>query len=843
MFISINYDFKTNKIYHKYIENGKKKLEIVTPELDYYVRTKESNMEDVFGKPVIKKIAKDRDNLKSIENSNVGVYENDINLELKFLNRKYYKDILRLDLNDFKICKIDIEIESPDEFPEPTQAKHPINLITISYDNKYFTFGNKEYTGNKVKNFAYIENEERMLEKFIWFFRKQKFDIICGWNSKLFDVPYLINRCKKLDINYNKLSPFNIVREKSSNKEYTIVGVSHLDYMKLYKKFNYEPRESFSLNAISLEEIKEGKLDFEGTINNGWEVNWNRFVEYNIQDVILIDKLDKKLRFIELALSICYDSLIPFESVFSTLPMHTGYILKYLHRKNKVMPIKGEDDDNILPGGYVFATKGLHKYIISFDVESEYPHMILRYNIGLETLKKDPEDVEGLIRTPLSKYKTWETASGKIKIGGIYYDNSRKSVLAEITQKLFNERKIFKLKEKICSLRVESLSEKEISKKINKSQDELDILLNEIEAEDGNKDYYHTRQWTRKIQLNSLYGAVANKHFHFFNIYNAITITLGGQTLIKFLADNINDYLKNYYLKNKKLKNDIIVLIDTDSIYMQLDELIDKLNLEFNDYKDFLKWANEFCSKILNPFFKKILNIDAKKYDVDSIINFKREKIASEMIVVAKKRYVINVIDNEGKEYKEPKLNSKGIEIVRTDTPLFCRNKIKDTIKEIFRVKDNDKTEEYMKNIRKEFEIADIEKIAFPSGISDYKKYAKPTKKYFKDGLTYQKGTPIHNRAAINYNYMVEKYGLKKQKITNGTKMRYIYVNPNNELHTNIIGFVGNYPKEFKEKFKIDYDLQWEKSFQNVIQRLFDSIGWEEVNIKNNNLKKFFIGE
>lgn len=852
LYLSINYDFFSNKIYYKYIDNeGKRKSEIISPEIEYYIfdKTGKSILKDIYGNSVVKRTTDEYNKLKNILDSGSECCEADISGELKFLNKIYLNEKIDFQQENFNICKIDIEVQSSDEIPLPAEAKkYPINLISISVNGEMTTFGIKEYTGEKVKNYYYISEEKNMLEEFISFFRKKKIDILTGWYINQFDLPYLINRCKYLNVDYNRLSPFNIVVEKKKYNEYIIYGISQLDYLELYKKFTYGSRESYSLHSISMAELQEGKLKLEGTVNNEWKDNWNNFVEYNIQDVNLVDKLDNKLRFIELALIMSFDALIPFENIFATLPLHTGYILRYLHKNNMVMPQRKKQEDEVYPGAYVFAEQGIYKNVISYDVESEYPSMIMRYNISPETLRKDPKDFTNLIKTPLSDYKKWETINGEKEYGGIYYDRSKKGILNLITEEVFTERKKLNLKKEICKYKIKNKSLVEISKILKINEDKMDELCKEIENERGNSGLYDIRQKARKIQLNSLYGAIANKHFHLYNIHNVVTITLGGQTLIKYLVNNINDYLKNYFYKNKKyfgiideknkLDKPISVIIDTDSVYLCLNEIIEKLGLKFKNNDEFRNWSLNFDREFLTPFFKKILDIDANKYNVESIINFKREKIISDMIVIAKKRYIVFVIDEKGHKLDKPEISSTGVEIVRTDTPKFCRKKIEETVEKIIN-SNKDETIEFMKKIHKEFRNSEIGDIANPTGISDYKKYAKSMEFYEKNGLQYPKGCPIHVRAAINYNYLIDKYKLKLQKVSNGTKMRYIYVSEQNEINSNVIGFIGNYPDKFKEIFKVDYKIQWEKTFQNVIQRIFEAIGWGEISL-DNSLKKWF---
>jgi len=510
-YLSIFYDSFKNKIMHRYIDEqtNRIKTEVINNKFEYYIRDKSNNSDthDVYGNSVIKKETDYRDGIKSIMSSGIGTYETDLPQDIKFLNKRYGNKNLVADVDNFNICNIDIECSSEGSFPYPDKADYPINAITLksSKTKQVYTFGLYEYTGNdeSVKNYIWCPDETVMLEKFLAFFRKCKFHIMTGWHIIGFDVPYIINRMKKLSIDYTKLSPHGIVNKKRTYEEYTIAGISQLDYMKLYKRFTFSDRESYSLNFISKYELGEGKLEYEGTINNIWKTDWNKFIEYNIQDVLLVDKLDKKLRFIELAISICYESLIPFEQVFATIPMHIGYCLKFLHNKKLVMPTRIESEHKSFPGAYVFNEPGFHKYVLSFDVQSLYPTLIRMFNVGPDTIVRDPKNENKLYKTPISKYKDWESASGTFKdIGGIYYRNDKKSVLAEIVESIFFGRIRDKVKRLICDSIDKGDSDVEMSNKINKDTSEIEELKHEIQEEEGNYNFYNNRQLVKKIQMN-----------------------------------------------------------------------------------------------------------------------------------------------------------------------------------------------------------------------------------------------------------------------------------------------------------------------------------------------------
>ena len=281
------------------------------------------------------------------------------------------------------------------EFPKPEVAKYPINLISIHYskENQIYTWGLRPYTGDdpSVKNYTYCADEPTLIRSFITHFRKKHVDILTGWNIMGFDVPYIINRCKRLKIE-ESLSPLNVYKERKyggyhiDGGGYIIAGISILDGLELYKNFVYVKRERYSLQFIGKIEVGEGKKDLEGTVNTAWK-QWNEFVEYNVQDVNLCRKIEDKKKHIKLTIDFCYQALIPFDRIFSSITLVTGYILRRLHEKNIVFPDRVNTEKNAkFPGAYVMAKPGYYNWVVSFDVASMYPHEILTYNISPETL-------------------------------------------------------------------------------------------------------------------------------------------------------------------------------------------------------------------------------------------------------------------------------------------------------------------------------------------------------------------------------------------------------------------------------------------------------------------------
>jgi DNA polymerase elongation subunit (family B) len=800
-----------------------------------------------------------------IEQTQCKTCESSLSEDIKFLQKRYGDKDLKVDMDDFQICSWDIELASEEEFPDDIAENpiYPINLISAHYskDNSIHTFGLHPYTGDdpSVKNYHHCATEAVLLESFIRHFRRQGVDILTGWYADIFDVPYFINRCKQYEIELS-LSPINIYKERfikdkyDEEKErqiYQIAGVSILDGKALYENFTYKNQVSYSLNNIGMVECGEGKIDLEGQINHIYKTDWNKYVEYNVQDVKLTYKIERKKRFMPLVIEFCYQALIPFDSVFSSIRLITGFMLRYCHKKNIVFPDppKGQKKARY-PGGYVMNNPGLYEMVMSFDVESLYPHLIMMYNISPETLVLNPKNTDGLYRTPASKMFKCSTPSGDFEYSGIYYKSDKKGILPEIIEDIFNSRKYNKNKMKVAEGKESKLDCAAIAKNTYLPLEYVEKLYGEVTDEGQPSSYYDNQQMIRKILINSMYGVLGNRFFAFYNISNAAAITVSGRHLIKFLSEELNKYMKQrwhliapkFFPKEcedrviPKIKKDLVILIDTDSNYVTLKEVVEGLGLKFETNDEFRIWSNEFDKNILTPFFTKILDIYSKNYKVPQMINFKREKIISKMIIIKKKKYAVLTLDNEGKIYKTPKMNITGIETVKSDTPKYCQKHLDTMLYNILDKGDRVACTKELKKIYDGFMEANIDEIAKPKSVNGYTKYAEHIDYYKRYGVRYKSGCPQQVKAAINYNYIINKYGLSLQPIGNGGKVKFVKIKTNNEMRADVIGFIGTYPKEFETLFRIDMKEQWDITFKSVLQRFYDVIGWGEVKVATNSM-------
>lgn len=600
MFKSVYYDSHRNKMHLWEIDNdGKTVYNCYDHDIEYYVKdpSGESEIKDPFGVPVIRKVASSRKSLKMLKESGETLYESDLSEEIKFLHKTYRDTPDKIDYSKYKVANIDIEIQGENEFPTPELAKYPINLITVDdyRNNKITTFGLYEYPGVcENSNYIFCETEEILLERFIQFFRREKFSVTTGWYTTQFDWPYIINRCKNLGIDFAKLSPIEKVtlRNKKKTGEFVpeIAGVYILDGLDLYKKFSYQNQPSHNLNYIGMIEVGEGKLDYDGQINDLWKRDPKLFIDYNIQDCLLVRKIENAKKFVDLAINLGVQTRIPFDKVYSTIAVVEGYMIRYLHRYNLIMndravDLDEEDDGETIEGGYVFTTPGFYNHNISIDATSEYPTLVRMINISPETKVWNPTDTTRMI---------------KAHTPGLWYKREQ-GIIPKIVTDIFFERKKFK----------------------DLAQEHYDKGEMELYA------YYDSQQLVRKILINSIYGAMASRYFHYFDLDNAGEITLGGRTAVQYIANCINDYFskdfitisKKYYpnsdLKIGDIPEKIVKVIDTDSILgssvlntsigeMKIEDLYDKFNMNSKETSkdNFIASVNDISSLSISNKFK-----------------------------------------------------------------------------------------------------------------------------------------------------------------------------------------------------------------------------------------------
>jgi len=723
-----------------------------------------------------------------------------------------FPDKINWDIKQIKILTIDIECESENGFPDPDKAEEPLICITVKDHAKkniiVFGIGNFVNDRDDVK-YIKCASEIDLVHRFTEFWCKYNPDIITGWNVKFFDIPYLMNRFKYLMGNEYLLqfSPWGVVSEGTAlalgyartQKYWDIMGVSTLDYLDLYRKHTFVRRESYKLDYIGQVELGENKLEnpFD-TFKEFYQNDHQLFVEYNIQDVELVDKLEDKMQLIALHLTMAYEAKVNYQDVFGQVRVWDTIIYNHLRSKNIVPPaVQESKKSDGFEGAYVKdPVVGFHDWICSFDLNSLYPHLIMQYNISPETMVNFEPNKVNVVDMLNEKSDLSDLDKRTITPNGAQFRTDKRGFLPELMEKLYKERVIYKDK----MLKAKSMYQETGDKRYEK----------EISAN-------HNIQLARKIALNSAYGAIGNQYFRYFDVRHAEGITMAGQLTIRWIERDVNKFL-NTLLKTKSVS--YVVASDTDSIYIKLGAVVDKIFKDKTNTRKIVKVLDKFCEETLQKEIDNSFDKLAKYVNAfDQKMIMKREVIANKGIWTAKKRYILNVYNEEGVELKEPKLKMMGIEAVKSSTPAPCRVKIKEALKIIMN-KDEATLIQFIEDFRKHFKTLPPEEIAYPRSCNNLEKYSST-----KD--IYLKGCPIHVRGALLYNNILKKKRLTKyEKIQEGDKIKFIKLKEPNTLHQDVISFIGVLPKEFDLHKYIDYDNQFDKSFLEPLRFIVKAIGW-----------------
>jgi DNA polymerase elongation subunit (family B) len=808
-----------NKLLFRYVNNGQSYKSKVNFNPSFFFPSKDNTptqFKSLDGKFLSEMNFGDMNEAKDFEEKykdiqNFQVYGQN-QFQYQYIAQEYPGEI-KWDKDLIKVFSIDIETSTEEGFPDLKTANEEILLITVK-DNTHkqiVTFTSRQFVSDRPDvRVEYSANEAQMLRNFAFFWKDNCPDVVTGWNIEGFDIPYLVNRIKRvLGEDYvNYLSPWGIVRDKklriSADKSidsYAIVGVSILDYLAVYKKFTYTNQESYRLDYIAQVELGENKLENpEDNFKDFYTKHWDMFVKYNIHDVELVDKLEDKMKLIELIFTLAYSSKINFEDVYSPVRMWDVIIYNYLRDKNIVIPLqKDSTKSESFEGAYVKDPLiGQHKWVASFDLNSLYPHLIMQYNMSPETLVQDVminTNVEKLLN---SEIDTSEAHNKGIAMtaNGWCYRKDIKGFLPTLMEEMYTNRSKFKKQMLKVQQEYEQTKNKDLLKEISK--------LNNL-------------QMAMKIALNSAYGAVGNRYFRYYDLRIAEGITLSGQLSIRWMANKLNAFM------NKTLKTenaDYVIAIDTDSIYLSLETLVEKVCAGKTD-EEKIKFMDKTCDTIIQPVIDNGYQELATYMNAyDQKMQMKREVLADKGIWVAKKRYVLNVHNSEGVQYAEPKIKVMGLEMVKSSTPSVVRSKLKDALKVILYKAESD-LQEFVQTFKAEFSSLPVEEIAFPRSVSDLKAYTD------KQSI-YGAKTPIHVRGSLLYNHYVKQKGLDKkyQLIGNGDKIKFIYLKKRNPINENVIAFQQELPKELGLEQYIDYDLQFEKTFTDAIDIVIRPLGW-----------------
>ena len=748
-------------------------------------------------------------------------------------------------IDELKISIIDIEVGSENGFPDPYKATEPITAIAIrSLNGDMVVYGCGEYDKekdetNKGKNVTYIKcrDEYTLCKTFLTDWEKDSPDVVSGWNIKFFDIPYLVNRFNRIlgEDNTRKLSPWNNVyaREKvirgKNVTSYDLTGIAVLDYIELYKWYapGGKSQESYRLDNITHVELGKKKIDYSeyDNLHQLYRLNFQKFIEYNIVDVELVIELENKLKLIELGLTLAYDTKTNYEDIFAQTRMWDSLIYSYLFGKNIIVPPKIiKNKTEAFEGAYVKDPQvGAHDWVASFDLNSLYPHLMMQYNISPETLI-DPEEYTDEMRGVLGQVITVDRLiNGNIDTSklsdvtltpnGQFFRTDIQGFLPKMLEEMYEDRKKFK------KLMLKSKQDYENETDESKKREIKNLVAR-----------YDNLQLAKKVSLNSAYGALGSQYFRFYDLRMALGVTTAGQLSIRWIEKALNGYLNKLLKTNNE---DYVIASDTDSIYLRLGELVNTVYKDKSNPDAIIAFMDKVCEQKIQPFIdKSYQDLAAYVHAYAQKMQMKREGLSDKGIWTAKKRYILNVYNNEGVQYKEPQIKVMGLEMVKSSTPAAIREKMKEVIQLMMKGTETN-VQEFILNFREQFKKLPPEDISFPRGLNGLTEYSDSV-------MMYKKGTPIHVRGAILYNHYLKQYDLVKKYplIQEGEKLKFTYLKVPNHFKEDVISYPGRLPKEFNLDDYIDYETQFNKAFVEPVKVILDCLSWQVE--KQNSIESFF---
>ena len=759
--------------------------------------------------------------------------------------------------NAHKLVILDIEVATSGGFPNIMDADNEIISIALfdKVANQYTVLvldTQGLYKPIKRDNIEvkFFSTEEELLNTFFLKWTEIQPTIVSGWNIEKFDIPYLYHRARKVCGHEiaSALSPIAKVLWNEYKEQYKIAGISVLDYLGLYKKFTYTQESSYSLDSIGLKEVNTGKTKYEGTLDNLFKTDINKFIEYNLNDVQIVTKIDDKMKLIDLVKYLCHKAHCPYEDVYYSSRVIDGAILTYLKKLGIIAPNKKFKtmDDAIADGVESFSgafvkepIPGRYFWVYDLDMTSLYPSVIMSLNISPETKigKIDGWDSEEYVKNVPQTYtirlndrspkkmsteelKEWlEQHKYSIAINGVIYKKKDGGLIPTILDTWFSER----------------VEYRSLMKKYGHENDKEKY------------EYFKHLQHVMKILLNSVYGVLGLPTFRFYDADNAEAVTTTGVKIIQFAERMVN----KFYAKELGKEEDYCIYIDTDSTFFSSEPIIknrfpnaDFTNVEFMS-KETLKIASEvqiFLNKAFDLFALRFLNIEDHRFDI------KQEVVAKSALWIAKKRYAHWIINDNG--VPVDKLEVKGLDSIRSNFSKAFRNFMKEILTDILKNVDKKIIDDKILTFKEALSKLNIQDIAKPTSVKGILKYTARgsantlmgrSMSIFKESI---KGAPVHVKATINYNNFLRYLGLEKthEQLYEGEKIRWAYMRPN-ELGVDEMAFRGTSdPKEILDFIRTNIDTTkiFEHELQGKIRDFYDALKWTFPSVSEKKMAEFF---
>jgi len=835
------------------------------------------------------------DKLEKIYNFNPrdpSLFESDVPTETRILIDAYEDSDEPSD--GHRVVYLDIEVSTEGGFPNVEEADKEITAIAI-YDSvsaKYTAFildkecKLKDFVKDNVEVRSFTD-EDSLLMHFLSKWEEIQPTISTGWNSDNFDMPYLFRRMKNIvgPNNAKRLSPIQVAYINDWNKKVIVAGVTHLDYMTLYKKLNIKQEASYALGAIGKKIVGMEKIAYKGSLDDLYKTDINKYIEYNLNDVQIIVALEKKLQFIELARAICHKGHVPYEWYEMSSRFIEGAILMYLRRKGQVAKNKSldgrdeyetqmEDNEQGFEGAYVKApTPGRYDWVFDLDLTSMYPNIIISLNLSPETkvavinkieyddsyvedrTKEIREDYENLSesaqkKTPFDQYLEQRLYAfnarlfaqdkiGKYHVGSTVYTNEEFKKLVTQSNLSVASNGVLCKKDKtgvIPEILVKWFDERKDLRKLAKKHADL--------KEWEKYEFYDGRQKVQKVLLNSIYGVLGLPIFRFYDKDNASAVTITGQDIIKSTGKAINECFKRSL--NEK-EGDWVIYTDTDSCFASALPIIKKNmpDINLNDEKAMteaiLKVTGDvqsFVNKFYDVMAKRYFNIEKHRFDA------KQEVIAKTSFWLAKKRYAQFIVNKAGIECDE--MEVKGIDVVRTSFPIRFRKFMQKFLDDMLRKLPKDQIDASILEFKDKMstypviEIAKNTSVKFKSqsGETDYN---PKTRHPFQ----FMDGTPAQAKAALAYNDLLKIWKLDKDvpPIFHGQKIKWVYLKQNeygvDGIAMKADGTDPDRIMEFIEQY-VDRNAMYEQELKSKLEDFYKVLGWDYPNENDAKASEFF---
>ena len=845
----------------------------------FYYPDARGKFTSIFGEPLTRVVCKNsKDFRKELAiNSGKELYESDINPIFVHLSENY----LNQDAPKLNICFFDIEVDFDPErgYADPSDPFMPITaitvylkwldqLITLALPPKTLTLENAEKLCENIPNTYLYESEADMLETFLSLIKDA--DILSGWNSEGYDIPYTVNRVTRV-LSKEDTRRFCLWDQFPKKREfekygrqletYDLIGRVHLDSLELYRKYTYEERHTYRLDAIGEMEIGENKTVYEGTLDQLYNNDFKTFIEYNRQDVALLNKLDDKLKFIDLANKLAHDCTVLLQTTMGAVAVTEQAIINEAHRRGFQVPNRpkrDDSDDNQAAGAYVaYPKEGLQDWIGSLDINSLYPSAIRALNMGPETIigQLRPTYTQAHIQeqTTLKKKSfaaAWEGMFGSMEYEAVIaqrrdteitidWEDGESTVhsAAEIYKLIFDSSQPWMLSANgtIFTYEKEGIIPG-LLKRWYAERKEMQAKLKEcIQA--GNKieeEYWDKRQLVKKINLNSLYGAILNPGCRFFDKRIGQSTTLTGRQIVKHMAAKVNEIITGEY----DYKGKAVIYGDTDSCYFSAYTTL-KRDIESGKIpwtkENIISLYDQISEEVNGTFIKFMQDAFHCPATRGEVIKAGREIVGTKALFITKKRYAVLVYDKEGKrqdtEGKPGKIKAMGLDLKRSDTPAFIQDFLSDVLEKELTGSSEEEVLDFITAFRTEFKSRPGWEKGSPKRANNITEYEAKEKKQGKANM------PGHVRASINWNTLrrmnSDKYSMQ---IVDGAKVIVCKLKPNPLGFTSVAYPVDELrlPKWFME-LPFDAAEMETTIIDNKLGNLIGVLGWDIASTEEKN--------